>query len=1230
VRLAVQALDDRVVPTTFPVTTTADAGAGSLRQAILDANANPGPDTIAFAGSGVMTIRPLSQLPAIRDAVTVDGTTEPGYAGTPVVELDGSQSPASSDGLTVQANDCTIRGLVVHSFATGINVDGTAGNQILGNYVGTDVTGTLPLANRGVGVFVYGSNNTVGAPGAGNLISANGNAGVYLFRSSSTGNVVQGNRIGTDVSGTTALGNQTGVYVDQAGGTLVGGTADGAGNLIAGNSSDGIAVLRATSTVIQGNLIGTDVTGARALGNQGNGVDVQLSSLNTVIGGTAPAAGNVIAASRYVGVRLIDDVNGSVIQGNYIGTDATGTRALPNQAGIVLDTRCGHNTIGGTAAGAGNLISGNLGAGVQFTDHTGLQDMQFNVVQGNRIGTDVTGNHALGNQIGISFDVIIAIWNAIGGTGAGAGNVVSGNREAGMSVGGGQTAVQGNRVGTTADGTAPLGNGGAGVVVGGTRVAVGGAAAGAANTIAYNGGAGIIVTSDWNSETLSRNSIFANGGLGIDLGGDGVTANDPGDHDTGANDLQNYPALTSVAVVGSSTRVGGTLNSTAQAAFTLDFYASRVADPSGYGEGARYLGSTTVTTDAAGTAAFDVTLAATFPDESVTATATNSLGDTSEFSIAVPVSPIEVGLDVEPGDPANVVDLNATGVLAVAVLTTPDFDAAAVDAADLSTVHFGDLTGTDRVSPERETLGDVDGDGDLDRVFVFSVPAVAQAGALTAGTSQAVLTGLTFAGLPIRGVDSVGVIPLNHAPVVTTHNRLTVNQGGSLTITAASLAAADPDGDAITFTATTGPAHGTLEVDGSPAAAFTQADIDAGRVEFVQDGTRATSDAFTVTASDGSLTSGPVTVAVTVNTDPLLTLQPADAVAFAGTTVHFTAAANASPAPTVRWQVSTDGGGTFADIPGATATTYTFKPTAADGGSLYRAVFTNAAGSAASDAAALTVIPGLTVVTDPVPQSAAVGSVVVFSAAAQGVPTPHVRWQVSQDGGLTFSNIRGAVHGRLRVPASATVDGNLYRAVFTNAAGSAITAAARLTVEYRLTVAWRRRFLVVPAGAEVSLIGAVTGLTAPAVRWEASADGGHTYTVIPGATSPTLTFTAAAADSGRYFRAVFSHGRTVVRTAPVVLPVGSPPAVSAPPAEVQVPHGEGAAFRVSVAGSPVVTVQWQVSTDGGTTFTDIRGATRPTLRLDRVRLGQSGNVYRAVLTSPFGRVVSSIATLFVF
>jgi hypothetical protein len=325
--------------------------------------------------------------------------------------------------------------------------------------------------------------------------------------------------------------------------------------------------------------------------------------------------------------------------------------------------------------------------------------------------------------------------------------------------------------------------------------------------------------------------------------------------------------------------------------------------------------------------------------------------------------------------------------------------------------------------------------------------------------------------------------------------------------------------------------------------------------------------------------------------------------------------------------VSHDGGATFVDLPGAVTPTLTFRPGATDTGALYRAVFTNVAASVPSAAARLTLTPGLAVTADPVPQVATVGSFATFTAAATGTPSPRVHWQVSHDGGVTFSNIPGATFTTLRVRASGTVDGELFRAVFTNLAGSAATSPGRLNVTYHMTVGSRPKTLVVPAGTEVALTGEVPGLTTPIVTWEASTDGGRTYTVVPGSSTATLVFTAGGADSGRYFRAVFVEGRTVRRTAPVLLTVGFRPVVASSPLDATAFHGASVAFHVAVAGSPVVTIQWQVSTDGGKTFTNITGATRSVLPLRSVRAGQSGHEYRAVLTNAFGQVDSAAATL---
>jgi hypothetical protein len=252
---------------------------------------------------------------------------------------------------------------------------------------------------------------------------------------------------------------------------------------------------------------------------------------------------------------------------------------------------------------------------------------------------------------------------------------------------------------------------------------------------------------------------------------------------------------------------------------------------------------------------------------------------------------------------------------------------------------------------------------------------------------------------------------------------------------------------------------------------------------------------------------------------------------------------------------------------------------------------------------------------------------VTFSAAATGTTRLRVQWQVSTDGGATYANVPGAVGLKYRVRAAATADDNLYRAVFTNAAGTAATAAAGLNVNFSLTVAGMRRKLVVPAGTPVALTGSLPRLTSPTVQWEVSTDKGRHYAPVTGATAATLSFAAQAADTGKYFRAAFTENGKTRRTAAVVLVVGDPPAAPAPPAPVSVAAGQTATFSVAFTGTPVVRVQWQVSTDGGKTFVNIRGATRTTLTLMRVKAALNGHLYRAVLTSPFDQVATAAALL---
>jgi titin len=631
------------MPSTFTVVKMADSGSGSLRQAITDANASNDPsNTIVFAipGPGVHTITPLSPLPTITNSVTIDGTSQPGYSGTPLIELDGTSAGANATGLVLDASNCTVRGLVINSFSRfGIDLH-TSSNVIQGNYVGVDTTGNTLRAD-GAGVVVQAAGNTIGgtSAGAGNVI------GDGLDPSYADATLIQGNTIGLGADGTTVLGNHAyGIYVFQSRDVVIGGDTPAARNVISGNSSFGIITDGgANGLVIQGNYIGTDRTGTLARPNTYVGVatysaDVLIGGL-TATPGTGP--GNVISGNgpgpnSGGGIAFSGNApgTGDFVEGNIIGLGADGTTALNDFQSGGVSSGMPDVTIGGTAAAARNVISGNgTGVGIVTPGNTG------DVVEGNYIGTDVSGTQVAANQYGV---VIAggASGSTIGGATAAAGNLISGNGVVGVQIsdtGTSNNVVEGNFIGTAADGTTPLGNGADGVRLedGASDNTIG--LPGAGNVIAYNGGTGVAVLDDTSlGNSICGNSVFANGRLGIDLGGDGVTLNTPGGPHVGPNALQNFPTLYLSLAVPGGVAVAGTLNSAPDATFTVDFYDSDAADPSGYGQGQRYVGSIAVTTDGAGNGYYIVTVPGHVAEGTVlSATATDGQGDTSEFSLAV-------------------------------------------------------------------------------------------------------------------------------------------------------------------------------------------------------------------------------------------------------------------------------------------------------------------------------------------------------------------------------------------------------------------------------------------------------------------------------------------------------------------------------------------------------------------------------------------------------------------
>ena len=392
---------------TYVVINTNATGPGSLQFAILDANETPGADTITFdiPGPAPYVINQPVALPIVTDPVTIDATTQPGYAGTPLVELKGD---SNTNGLTITSSNCTVRGLASHGFRYGFQLEGNANNTIIeGNWVGYDLTGSPPFS---VQIVVFTANNTIG----GTVAAARNVLTGLRCSSNNGGNIVRGNFFNLPPDGTPASVFGFTV-IESSSNNTIGGTIAGARNIM----NDTLDIQRGpvmdptSGNLVQGNFIGTNVTGTVGLAMPVIGVSIHRLAKSNTIGGTTVAARNIISGSAQHGV-LIDSMD-NLVQGNYIGTDVNGVADVGNgENGIIItsinQSSASGNTVGGTAGGARNVLSGNGLSGVliQGTQAAG------NSVQGNFIGTNAAGTSALPNDLnGVTLPNLLAIPSAV-------------------------------------------------------------------------------------------------------------------------------------------------------------------------------------------------------------------------------------------------------------------------------------------------------------------------------------------------------------------------------------------------------------------------------------------------------------------------------------------------------------------------------------------------------------------------------------------------------------------------------------------------------------------------------------------------------------------------------------------------------------------------------------------------------------------------------------------------
>jgi uncharacterized repeat protein (TIGR01451 family) len=736
------------------VTNTNDSGAGSLRDAINQANSGacgtPCNITFDILPAGAYTFQLASRLPAISVPVVIDGNTQDGFTGTPILAIDGNVFTGST-GLELVGGDSTLRGFILQNLG-GTAVKIASDNNVVQNcWIGTSLTGTTAAPN-GTGISIDGNGNTLGGNVAASRNVISGNITGILLAGSASGNTILGNYIGTNATGTASVGNGKGISLMQdAASNTIGGTGATDGNVISGNSGSGIVLSGGSSVIV------------------GSGRNVETTTLNKVL-------------------------NNSILD-NYIGVAADGATILSNAIGVELSDDAEDTVIDG------NVISGN---------GTGL------ILGGSSVTT---------------------------------------------------TTIQSNLIGVAADGTTAAGNINAAIAINGSsNNLIGGLGAGDGNDISHNGGAGISITGAGTGNVILSNSMHAYGTLPIDLDGDGADVQDAGDADTGGNNNQNYPLISTANVNGANVDVTFSVNSSATSAGSMRveiFHADGTGAPLAPLGWTCFAGNNLVnklitvgTTSAIGTVA---------PGDPIVATATSFTGSTcsSPGDGTSEVSPVTTTTCIAPA-------VTITGPTSTCPATPVTLDAGA---GFLSYAwSTGDNTRTITITPTGTTTYTVTVTGangcpgsDSHIVTLNTPTPVTITGPATACDSATLDAGAGFAsylwttGATTRtiSVTSSGT----YGVTVTDANGCTATDGHTVTIT-------NTPGNSITASGpTTFCNGGSVILTASSATAYLWS-----TGETTQSITVTTAGSYSVQTSNGSCTANSAPVTVTVNTPPTVTI----------------------------------------------------------------------------------------------------------------------------------------------------------------------------------------------------------------------------------------------------------------------------------------------------------------------------------------------------------------------